>query len=209
MTKETLEHLSCLMDGELSPEASRFLARRMGSEETLGATWQRYHLIRDCLRRPGESFALTHLSIDLDEVDIGEAPAAERRAPRWLKPVAGTAIAASVAAAAVMVTLNLAAPTPSDTPAPFASPNALATSPVMSVSQPVSLNSGSAANQRSLNRYVLRHQQAAGSVGQQGLMALVPIVATAPVQLVEPADESGGETADSSTAADERTDDTP
>ena len=38
MTKETLEHLSSLMDGELSPEAGRFLARRMATDESLSLT---------------------------------------------------------------------------------------------------------------------------------------------------------------------------
>lgn len=173
------------MDGELSPEAGRFLARRMGSEEALGATWQRYHLIRDCLRRPGESFALTRLHVDLESLDVDEETAPAAGMPRWLRPVAGSAIAASVAAAAVFLTLNLNTAPTVEGPEPFASPNPINRVPV---SQPVSLNAGN--SQRSLNRYVLRHQQAAGAVGQQGFVALVPIVATAPVQVIEPAPDN-------------------
>ena len=52
MSKETREHISCLMDGEVSREASRFLVRRLGSDIELSATWARYHLVRDCLRNP-------------------------------------------------------------------------------------------------------------------------------------------------------------
>ncbi len=175
------------MDGELSSEAGRFLARRMGSEEALGATWQRYHLIRDCMRRPGESFALTRLSIDLEQLDLeDEAPPAPRGLPRWLRPVAGTAIAASVAAAALLVTLNLDNGPAAVSPEPFASPNA--PSPLrMAESQPASYQAGSAANQRSLNRYILRHNQAAVAVGQHGFVSFIPSVATAPMQVIEPA----------------------
>ncbi len=182
------------MDGELSSEAGRFLARRMGSDESLGGTWQRYHLIRDCLRRPGESFSLTRLSIDLDQVDaMDNAPDGRMRGalPGWLKPVAGGAIAASVAAAVVMVTLNLGAPTADDPAEPFASPNSAGLSPV---SQPASLRAGTADSQRSLNRYILRHNQAAGAVGQQGFVSFGPIASSAtPVQIIEQGDTGDDE----------------
>lgn len=185
MTKDTLEHLSCLMDGELSADAGRFLVRRAASDDSLGETWQRYHLIRDCLRRPGESMALATLSIDMDQLDeaqVSGLAAPAQQLPGWLRPVAGSAIAASVAAVAVAVTLNL---NPVATPSaaePFASPNSAGLAPV---SQPASYQTGSALNQQSLNRYLLRHNQAAGAVGQQGFVSFVPIVATAPVQLME------------------------
>lgn len=180
MTKDTLEHLSSLMDGELSADAGRFLVRRAASDESLGETWQRYHLIRDCLRRPGETTALARLSIDLellDDVPASELEAPQRRAPSWLRPLTGTAIAASVAAAAVAVTLNVNPVAGPSTAAPFTSPNSAGIAPV---SQPASYQVGNAVNQQSLNRYLLRHNQAAGAVGQQGFVAFVPIVATPP-----------------------------
>ncbi len=181
------------MDGELSSEAGRFLARRMGSEEELGAAWQRYHLIRDCLRRPGERFAVTRLEIDLAELDGETASSLPGHGrPGWLRPVAGTAIAASVAAAAVFLSLNLGQAPATPAAEPFASPNSAGIAPV---SAPASLRAESAASQRSLNRYVLRHNQAANAVGQQGFVSFVPIVATAPVQVIEPAEESADEEA--------------
>ena len=33
MSKETREHLSCLVDGEINRETSQFLVRRLGSDE--------------------------------------------------------------------------------------------------------------------------------------------------------------------------------
>jgi len=198
MSKETLENLSCLMDGELPSDAGRFLVRRVGADEGLSDTWQRYHLIRDCLRRPGEPVALSTFRIDEAQLELdppsdqmsgsdaerGQADAGHRS--RWLRPLAGGAIAASVAAAAITVVVNLApAPggaLPESAAAPFASPNSAGLAPV---SQPASFNAVDAASQRQLNRYLLRHNQAAGAVGPQGFMTLVPIVTAVPPQQID------------------------
>ena len=61
MSKEPLEHLSSLMDGELSRETSLFMTRRLSTDEALCATWERYHLIRDCIRQPGSKQLVTGL----------------------------------------------------------------------------------------------------------------------------------------------------
>ena len=50
MSKKTLEHLSSLMDGETSQETGLFLTRRVCADRELSQTWERYHLIRDCMR---------------------------------------------------------------------------------------------------------------------------------------------------------------
>ncbi len=57
MSKETREHLSALVDGEISRETSRFLVRRLGTDSELRATWTRYHLVRDCLRHQDGAIA--------------------------------------------------------------------------------------------------------------------------------------------------------
>ena len=57
MSKETREHLSALVDGEISRETSRFLVRRLGADDELRATWTRYHLVRDCLRHQDGAIA--------------------------------------------------------------------------------------------------------------------------------------------------------
>jgi len=57
MSKESREHLSSLMDGEISKETGRFLVRRLGSDAELRMTWTRYHLVRDCLRHHEGSLA--------------------------------------------------------------------------------------------------------------------------------------------------------
>lgn len=185
MSKESLEHLSSLMDGELSREAGSFLTRRLFSDEEMCGSWERYHLIRDCIRQPGSKQMITgfsaRVSATLDAEDVPTVSA--WRNNRWLKPVSGLAIAASVALVAIMVTAPQPgqAPGESDTalvtpdPQPFVSPNTLARSPV---SQAASFAPGQQANPNRLNAYLLRHNQMARTAGRQGFVSFVPIVAT-------------------------------
>ncbi|MFN2169467.1 MAG: hypothetical protein ACK2U9_24815, partial [Anaerolineae bacterium] len=165
------------------------------SDPEMGKTWERYHLIRECMRRPGEPLAITAINIDL-EMDTGRTPAISSAGlSGWMKPVTGLAVAASVAAAAVFGVLDSAGPTAVPQPQvakPFNSPNPLGTLPA---SQPVSFGPQSASQQQ-LNLYLLRHNQAAGTVGRQGFVSFVPIVSAAPVQQVldSPAQPDEGDT---------------
>lgn len=189
MSKETREHLSSLMDGELSQETAVFVARRMSSDPELGKDWERFHLIRECIRRPGETRAFANIELDLDTAAPVRKMAASPNSPGWLRPLAGLAVAASVAAVAIINVVNVAEPVgqpAAETAAqPFSSPNPLNTLPA---SQPVSFGPQSE-SARQLNGYLLRHNQAAGQVGRQGFVSFVPIVSATPVQLLE-ADES-------------------
>jgi len=187
MKKDTLEHLSSLMDGELSQETSLFVMRRLDADPELGGTWERYHLIRECLRRPGGRWSAAGLSVDIDRWHATATAGAVTQpgVRRWLKPVSGFAIAASVALLAV---LTVAPEQSTDAPAaaaslqPFVSPNSVNISLSSLQSQAASYES----NER-LNAYLLRHNQVAGSVGRQGFVALVPIVTNTPVQVLDPA----------------------
>jgi sigma-E factor negative regulatory protein RseA len=185
MSKESLEHLSSLMDGELSREAALFLTRRLFTDESMCEKWERYHLIRDCIRQPGSKQVVTGLSDRLSAtLDAEDTPTASVwRQSRWLKPVSGLAIAASVALLAIMVT----APQPGQKPVdagmalsmpvnkPFVSPNTLAASPA---SQAVTYSPAQQANANRMNAYLLRHNQMARTAGRQGFVSFVPIVAT-------------------------------
>jgi len=186
MSKESLEHLSSLMDGEMSSDSGLFLTRRLASDETLCATWERYHLIRDCIRKPGSKHLVTgmslRLSASLDAEQIVSVPA--WRNNRWLKPLSGFAIAASVALVAIVVTAPQTGTSTGAADAvvnsepvnqPFVSPNTVA---ITAVSQAASYSPANKPRVAQLNAYLLRHNQMAGVAGRQGFVSFVPIVAT-------------------------------
>jgi sigma-E factor negative regulatory protein RseA len=111
MTEKINEQVSAFVDGELLPEESALLYRRMSGDDELRSTWQRYHLIRDAMREDMPIFVNNDSIIDkLDdatEQDSAEVlPAAASTKGRILKPVAGLAIAASVAMVAIVGVLN-------------------------------------------------------------------------------------------------------
>jgi sigma-E factor negative regulatory protein RseA len=186
MSKESLEHLSSLMDGEISRESGMFLTRRLSSDDALCETWERYHLIRDCIRQPGSKLVVSGLSEKLNaKLSAEEAPAVSVwRSRQWIKPVSGLAIAASVALMAIVVSAPQQGTLPGSPadpalaqPAnqPFVSPNNL---PLAPVSQPVSYSSDGQSGNARLNAYLLRHNQMARTAGRQGFVSFVPIVAT-------------------------------
>ena len=205
MSKESLEHLSSLMDGELLHETGLFLTRRLSSDEAMCDTWERYHLIRDCIRQPGSKQLVTGMCAKLSaSLDAEEAPSVSLwRNHHWLKPVTGLAIAASVALMAIVVT----APQPGELPGtadtvlsttvnqPFVSPNTLALAPR---SQAVNYSPTQQANSNRLNAYLLRHNQMARTAGRQGFVSFVPIVATATDSVAE-ISEDGPKTAQPTT----------
>jgi sigma-E factor negative regulatory protein RseA len=98
------ESLSAGIDGELSKEQLRFLLRRLDHDPALQQTWTRYHIARDSLRQQLPPMAGTDFAERVMLAIGGEsAPAAATRRGRWLRWSTGGAIAASVAAAALMI----------------------------------------------------------------------------------------------------------
>ena len=203
MSKETREHISCLMDGEVSREASRFLVRRLGSDVELSATWARYHLVRDCLRNQDGGIAQEDLGSRVSRALENEEVATPRLAvSRWLRPVAGAAIAASVALVAVMAVGPGAVPVqqaPGDiadnsATQPFCSPQGYSH---LAAAQLASLVSA-----EKMNSYLLRHDQAAGA-GGRGFVGIVPFEVTQGDAVSEPVD---GDVEDASENAPESND---
>jgi sigma-E factor negative regulatory protein RseA len=97
------EQLSAGIDGELSKEAMRFLLRRLDHDTTLQQSWTHYNLARDGLRRQLPMMAsATFASRVMLAIEQEAAPVSTKR-NHWLRWSAGGAIAASVAAAALMI----------------------------------------------------------------------------------------------------------
>ena len=203
MNKETLEHISSLMDGELSRETGLFLTRRLSADHELTGTWQRYHLIRDCIRQPGGTVPLVNLSQRMKDALSEEqsAPVSGWSSNRWLKPVSGLAVAASVAMLAIVAVgpdQQLSDSDIASGPAvqPFSSPNVL---PVIPRTQAASFSpqsqSGAQARDAKMNSYLLRHNQSSKSFTTQGFLGFVPIVSSA--------ETTGPDTAEADVAAEE------
>lgn len=175
-----------------------FLTRRLSSDDELCATWERYHLIRDCIRQPGSKQLVTGLSQKLNAKLAAEsAPSMSVwRSQPWLKPVSGLAIAASVALMAVVVATpqNGAVPAQGSditlvqpVNAPFVTPNAALISPE---SQAVSFSPSGESEAQRLNSYLFRHNQMARTAGRQGFVSFIPIVANQNGSEVEMAEKT-------------------
>ena len=104
MNQNIPESLSAGIDGELSKEELRFLLRRLEHDASLQHTWERYHVARDGLRRELPPLASSGFSERVMlAIELESRPLAAARRSHWLRWSAGGAIAASVAAAALMI----------------------------------------------------------------------------------------------------------
>jgi len=188
MSEEKHEALSALIDGELSEEDGPRLLDNVLEDVSLKRRWATYHLIGDVMRKhvidresPGE------------QTDRGgrAAPTRSDLAPprtRGMNPLAGLALAASVAAAAV---LGLFAVSESDKPPEvMAQSTASIEVPAPSVSEPASIVAGAVgidlarmtwndaepAVTNRLNGYLVTHNEHIAS-GMRGMLPYARIVA--------------------------------
>lgn len=103
MSDEILNRVSAFADGECSDTEARAALASLNNAETR-AVWSRYQLIGDAMRGEMPRFidpgfaARVQQAVSLEPAIL--APA--QRQPAWLRPVAGAAIAATVAAVAVL-----------------------------------------------------------------------------------------------------------
>lgn len=113
MSDKANEQISNLMDGELEINASKFLLKRMASDDSLSKTWDNYHLIKSCLQKEASEPVIDiakSVTQQLKYESRGSTkPITELKKPqihRWLKPVLGLGIAASVAFMSVTMLQN-------------------------------------------------------------------------------------------------------
>ncbi len=172
MQDQNRESLSAWVDGELGRDEARFLARRLESDAALRATVSRYALVGSCLRGErvvpvGEDFATR-----VAERVGAEAP--PRARTRLLRPLAGGAIAAGVAALALMVT------GPGRDAQTGSTPLAGTQSPAVPV----------LASQAALRTEDLAPVLPLRQVSETWAMPLAPSAGAAPVELLDPAVEA-------------------
>ena len=104
MSDKSNEQISNLMDGELEVNASKFLLKRMASDEALSKTWDNYHMLKSCLQKEA-SVPMIDVAKSVSQQLMHESNGSniitnEIKKPKihkWLKPVMGLGVAASVA----------------------------------------------------------------------------------------------------------------
>lgn len=198
MNQQIHEQLSALMDGELDRDQTRFVLKRLPGDDDLAPRWERYHIVRQTLRRQElgavqSGFAAAVMLRIEDEPSVRMHGAL----PIWLRWGAGGAIAASVAVAALLVTRPIGDVAPGAMP----SGPSIAAQPSVSNAMPVAANSASSdfrAPMRPVNRpvetapvsfgadlsqpiaidpqlqsYLLRHYQSASGAGQSTFVPYV------------------------------------
>ena len=110
MNEELDSQLSAMFDDELPPAECELLARRLSRDEALKARWGRYAVIGAVLRaergvRLNAALAgRVNVAISAEPALGATAVPARASAPRvrWWQPLAGGALAASVAAGAIL-----------------------------------------------------------------------------------------------------------
>lgn len=108
MSDKLNEQVSALMDDECTEQELKLAVRQLTRDVILMAQWERYHLISDVLKGDAPAVMNVDFAERMRAVIDTEPPLAANakplQAPRpWAKPLAGFALAASVAAVAVFV----------------------------------------------------------------------------------------------------------
>ena len=107
MSEQIREQVSAFLDGELPDSETELLLKRLTRDGELRESFGRYTLIGEALRGSSQAYLTkgfagrVNLAIDGEPVPAN-GHGAHARAPRWLRPLAGAAVAAGVAAVAVV-----------------------------------------------------------------------------------------------------------
>jgi sigma-E factor negative regulatory protein RseA len=188
MNHKTTDLTSALLDGELDPETEqRAITALLDSGPDEVARFARYHLIGDVIR--GESSVLaTSVAGKVQQALVDEPvilTPRPRRSPQWLRPVAGLAVAASVASAAILVAPQLMT-TPDAGPESVqvaAQQPRTAAAPVLVAARQTPVSSETARwhaldkdLEARLNRLVIEHQEFGGRTGINGPVPHIGLV---------------------------------
>lgn len=110
MTDKLNEQISALLDNELSDTEMATVLTGLNQQHELRRKWDRYHLIGDIMRGEPVQLKATEIServkrqIDSEPaiISMPKKTVTSARKYNWAKPVAGAALAASVATIAVV-----------------------------------------------------------------------------------------------------------
>ena len=106
MSEQIREQVSAFLDGELPGSEMELLLKRLTRDTELRDSFGRYALIGDSMRGGGQVRLSRGFAERVISAIDGEPPVAlaqrSRSTPRWWRPLAGAAVAASVAVVAVI-----------------------------------------------------------------------------------------------------------
>jgi len=187
MSDEIREQLSALADDELNDVEQPLLLGRLQRDAELRACLGRYQLIGEVMRGTGATATLG-IAGRVQQALADDMPVSARASERvalW-KPVAGLAVAASVALVAVLTVTSVSDNPANNVPslatadlAPIVAP-VLATGPAVTQASDISgeprwdrLEPGI---DKRLSGYLVNHNEYAASRGVQGVMPYVRIV---------------------------------
>lgn len=170
------EQISALVDDELDAAEQALLLRQLASDESLRRQFARYQLVSDALKdslpeRVDPDFHRRIQAALQDEV-APHATAAGTNLGRLFRPLAGLAVAASVAVVAVLSlqsvreTTPQSAPTVASAPAPQDYIRAQGQQPAAVAAAPA----------RDLDAYLVNHNEVAINRGMRGMLPYVRFV---------------------------------
>ena len=173
MSEKISEQLSAMFDDELDQQEHELLLLRLKHENDLKSSWARYQLIGDAMRNNLDALSGADL-LDGVRQRIEQEPAIrqlEARTPvhfRMMKPFAGMAIAASVAAMALIGLQNLG-----QGESPASSVPRLAQATTNTSIQRVSgtrWNMQQPETEMRLNGYLVNHSEYTSNISLQGMI---------------------------------------
>lgn len=185
MSDEIREQLSALADDELSEVEQPLLLGRLERDPELRACLGRYQLIGEVMRGSGATATLG--VADRVQQVLGEETTAGAENSHsvsdqsvWWKPLAGLAVAASVAMVAVFTVTSVNEESAGTVPVVASAPTAI--TPVSDPIDPVAVSDDGQWDRldpeidKRLSGYLVNHNEYAASRGMQGVMPYVRIV---------------------------------
>lgn len=175
MSDHRLEELSALVDGDLPRDRRQLMMHSLREDAALRAAWSRYHLIGEAMRSDLPA-RVDHGLADRVSAALQSEPAIlAPRARNYVKPLAGLAVAASVALVAVLGVQRSQMSTQEAMQRPMAQATPMGVQPqVVEASQPI--DGQAAAINRLLNRYLVNHNELRANAPMQGMLPYARVV---------------------------------
>lgn len=180
MADKTGEQLSALVDGECEAQELQLALRRLAKDKDLKARWRRYHLLSDALKNNLPELIDANFSERVRKAIDAESPLQNTRlysASSFYKPVAGFALAASVAIAALFLVRTMDLHEGSTSHLLAAADSSKQQPPEQQVIKPVVADN---ALENRLNSYLVNHNEYASMNSVHGMLPYVRMVGYEP-----------------------------